>query len=346
MMKKINEASWMLALSALLIFSSLAIVLWQGTQRPVSANTGSVYAASLEISHEPIQPIPVSIELDEQKVALGRQLFHDPQLSGDNTIACASCHTLSDGGTDQLSYPVGINGAIGNINTPTVFNSGFNFRQFWDGRADSLENQITGPIHNPIEMDSNWNEIIAKLGASPDYVGDFASLYIDGITPNNITDAIATFERSLYTPNSRFDQFLRGDVNALSADEQRGYDLFITYGCASCHQGVNVGGNLYQQMGVVHDYFADRGDIINSDLGLFNVTALEEDRFVFKVPSLRLVSLTAPYFHDGSVPTLNNAVEVMAYYQLGRTIPDDEIDLIVQFLGTLAGEHPELNGES
>ena len=346
MIKRINDAWWMLALSALLIFSALGIALWQGTQRPVSANTGSVYGSNLEISREPIQPIPVSIELDEQKVALGRQLFYDTQLSRDNSIACATCHILSSGGMDQLPVAVGIDGIIGHLNTPTVFNSGFNFRQFWDGRADSLENQVAGPIHNLIEMASNWDGIIEKLSASPDYVSEFAVFYSDGITPNNVTDAIATFERSLYTPNSRFDQYLRGDINALTADELRGYDLFITYGCSSCHQGVNVGGNLYQQMGVVHDYFGDRGDVINSDLGLFNVTALEEDRFVFKVPSLRLVSLTAPYFHDGSVPTLNSAVEIMAYYQLGRTIPDDEIELIVQFLGTLSGEHPELNGES
>lgn len=345
-MKRINDSHWMLAVSVVLIFSTLVIVLFQGAQRPVSANTVSASDGGLEVSREPIQPIPISIELDEQKVELGRQLFYEVQLSGDNTIACASCHVLSEGGMDRLAFPVGIEGAVGNINTPTVFNSGFNFRQFWDGRADSLENQIAGPIQNPIEMDSNWAEIIAKLGASPDYVAAFAALYSEGITANNIADAIATFERSLYTPNSRFDQFLRGDVNALSPDEQRGYDLFINYGCATCHQGINVGGNLYQRMGVVHDYFTDRGNITSSDLGLFNVTANEEDRFVFKVPSLRMVSLTAPYFHDGSVPTLNAAVEVMAYYQLGRTIPDNEVNLLVQFLETLAGEHPEMNGQS
>jgi cytochrome c peroxidase len=345
-MKRINETYWMLAVSAVLIFSSVALALWQGTQRPVLANPVSAYVGSSEVSREPIQPIPLSIELDEHKVALGRQLFHDPRLSRNNTIACATCHILSIGGMDQLPVAVGIDGIIGHLNTPTVFNSGFNFRQFWDGRADSLENQIAGPIHNLIEMASNWDGIIAKLGASPDYISDFAALYRDGITPHNVTDAVATFERSLYTPNSRFDQFLRGDVDAISAEEQQGYNLFITYGCASCHQGVNVGGNLYQPMGVVHDYFADRGGVTNSDLGLFNVTAVEADRFVFKVPSLRMVSLTAPYFHDGSVPTLNSAVEVMAYYQLGRTIPDNEVDLIVQFLGTLAGENPELNGES
>jgi cytochrome c peroxidase len=342
-MKRFNEAHWMLALSLFLILSALVTSLWQGSQNPLAAGDTTSSQNAEVIRSEPIQPIPLNIELDEGKVALGRVLFHDTRLSHDNTLACVTCHNLRDGGVDHLQFAVGIEGIVGPINTPTVYNSGFNFRQFWDGRAATLEAQVPGPIHNPIEMGSNWDEIIGRLNVTPNYVSAFAELYGDGITAANITDAIATFERSLYTPNSRFDQFLRGDGDALTDNEQQGYILFQTYGCASCHQGVNVGGNMYQRMGIIDDYFTDRGDIVNADLGLFNLTGDEQDRYVFKVPSLRMAALTAPYLHDGTVPTLEGAVEVMVYYQLGRSISSEEVDSIVQFLRTLPGEHPELS---
>jgi cytochrome c peroxidase len=295
---------------------------------------------SLAIGTEPIQPIPQVIKLDRAKVALGNQLFHDPQLSHTNTISCASCHSLQTGGVDRQIVSTGINHTEGQINTPTVFNSGFQFRQFWDGRAATLEDQIDGPIQRDFEMGSSWNEIIPKLKRSPQYIHHFR-LYPDGITATNVKDAIATFERSLYTPNSRFDQFLRGDPDALSLDEQKGYELFKSQGCISCHQGMLLGGNMYQKIGIVNDYFKERGNITPADLGRFNQTRQEADRYVFKVPSLRNVALTPPYLHDGTAPTLDAAIKAMIRYQVGRQIPQDDIDRIIQFLNTLSGDLPE-----
>jgi cytochrome c peroxidase len=340
-MRKLNEIHWLLVVSTALILVSLGIAFYRGPLHPTFP-TAAFSIDNNEVVNEPIQPVPLILDLNQNTVALGKKLFNDPLLSRNNTISCASCHVLSSGGVDHLRYSVGINQSVGIINSPTVFNTGFNFRQFWDGRASTLEAQIPGPIHDPLEMASNWNEVVGKVRASQDYVGQFRALYPDGITPNNIANAIATFARSLYTPNSRFDQYLRGNTAAITADELRGYTLFKTYGCTSCHQGVNVGGNMYQRMGIVADYFADRGAVTKADLGLFNVTGNERDRYVFKVPSLRMAVLTAPYFHDGSIPTLEEAIQTMAYYQLGRAISKEEVNLIVQFLGTLPGDNVEL----
>lgn len=295
------------------------------------------------LSDEPILPIPTEISLDAGKVLLGEKLFNDPQLSHDNTISCASCHNLNLGGTDQKAHFTGIEGQIGDINTPTVFNSVYNFKQFWDGRAETLEAQIDGPTHASDEMGSTWDEILGKLRQSPEYVSEFAPLYQDGIQIENIKDAIATFERSLITPNSRFDQFLRGNQDVLTKEEKEGYRTFKSVGCASCHQGMNVGGNLFQEFGVMGDYFNDRGNITNADLGRFNVTHQEYDKYVFKVPSLRNVSQTYPYFHDGSAKSLEDAVKVMSKYQLGRELSPLEIDSIVKFLRTLDGQYKRYN---
>jgi cytochrome c peroxidase len=344
-MKSFTEIHWMLAICAVLVLLFLGLALWQGTQYQTVAAMTSLSEPG-DVVNEPIQPIPLHIDLEPGKVALGKRLFHEPLLSANNTLSCASCHVLNSGGVDHQQHALGINGADDPINTPTVFNSAFNFRQFWNGRAATLNAQIPGPIMNPLEMGSNWPDILMKLNASKDYVTEFAAIYRDGITPDNIVDSIAMFERSLYTPNSRFDQYLRGDTKAITADELKGYNLFKTYGCASCHQGMNVGGNMYQRMGIVSDYFADRGNITPVDLGLYNITGQEDDRYVFKVPSLRMVALTAPYFHDGSVKTLENAVALMAYYQLGRTISQEDVNLIVQFLRTLPGEHVELTAKN
>jgi cytochrome c peroxidase len=286
---------------------------------------------------EPILPLPLRVDLDQRKVDLGRRLFLDPRLSHDNTIFCGSCHRLDMAGTDRRNRSVGIGGAVGDVNAPTVFNSGFNFRQFWDGRAATLEDQIDGPVQNPSEMGSTWAEVVGKLNQDPSYVAPFRELYLDGIQRASIKDAIATFERSLITPNSPFDRFLNGDQTALTAEERAGYQRFKAYGCVSCHQGINVGGNMYQTFGVMADYFADRGHPTKADLGRFNVTGLESDRHKFKVPSLRNVALTAPYFHDGAAATLDQAVDIMAKYQLGRTLPPEDRRLIVRFLHTLTG---------
>lgn len=303
-----------------------------GSKEPQSANIRPS-------DREPIKPIPRELKLDARKVALGKKLFHEPKLSKDDTISCASCHDLRKGGTDQRARSLGINGAEGAINAPTVFNSGFNFNQFWDGRAHSLEEQINGPVQAVAEMGSKWEDVVSKLRRDPDYVAAFKESYPGGIERANIADAIAEFERSLSTPDSRFDKYLRGDQAALTADEKSGYEKFKAYGCSSCHQGANAGGNMFEQLGAMADYFADRGNITKADYGRFNVTGKEEDRYVFKVPSLRNVARTAPYFHDGSTERLETAVAVMGKYQLGQPLSPEDISQIVQFLKTLTGEY-------
>jgi cytochrome c peroxidase len=287
---------------------------------------------------EPIQPIPQEITLDPQKVALGKKLFNDPMLSHDNTISCSSCHNLSKGGTDGLIHSIGINHAEGGINAPTVLNSGLNYRQFWNGRAATLEDQVDGPTQHPKEMGSSWPEILDKLHKNDDYVAAFKAAYPDGIQHENVKDAIATYERSLITPNSPFDRFLRGDAGAISDQAKQGYRLFKDYGCTSCHQGVNMGGNMYQKMGVMDDYFTNRGNLTDADEGRYAVTHQERDRYMFRVPTLRNIALTSPYFHDGSACNLDAAVQTMARFQLGRLITQQQTRDIVAFLNTLTGQ--------
>jgi cytochrome c peroxidase len=305
-------------------------------QPQVSVNSEITYPVE---TGEPITPLPESISLDANKVALGNRLFHDTRLSKDNSVACATCHVLSKGGVDGLPRSLGVGGQEADINAPTVFNSGFNFKQFWNGRAASLEDQIDGPTSNPKELGSGWPEIISKLRQDEYYVSEFSKIYGDFIQPNHVKDAIATFERSLITPNSRFDRYLKGDRHALAPKEIEGYQKFKSYGCIACHQGVNVGGNMYERLGIMDNYFKDRGNITPADLGRFNVTGNMNDAYVFKVPSLRNVALTAPYFHDGSAITLGQAVVTMGKYQLGILIPSDDVSLIVMFLHSLTGEY-------
>ncbi|MFC1673195.1 cytochrome-c peroxidase [Pseudomonadota bacterium] len=300
---------------------------------------GQAWAEHHEWRGGPLAPLPPLKDIDPRKVVLGEQLFHDPRLSADNTVSCATCHDLANGGADGRAKPVGIKGQEGGINTPTVFNSAYNFSQFWNGRAESLEEQAAGPVHNPVEMGSNWDEVIPKLKSDPRMRSQFRDVYEDGITSKNIVDAIAIFERTLVTTDSPFDRYLLGDEDAISAEAKRGYDLFQSYGCTSCHQGLNVGGNMYQTMGAMDDYFGDRGDVEDGDMGRYQVTGRERDRFVFKVPSLRVVVHTAPYFHDGSAETLEEAITRMAKYQLGREMPNEDIAPIIEFLHSLAGEY-------
>ncbi|HEC15329.1 MAG TPA: cytochrome B6 [Sedimenticola sp.] len=291
------------------------------------------------LHHEPIQPLSPPEGLDPDKVRLGERLFLDPRLSRDNDMACGSCHDLGSNGADNLPHPKGRTGAGPALNTLTVFNGGLNHRQFWDGRANSLEEQIDFVVTNPGEFATSWPEIVARLRQDPDYGRAFGRLYPDGITAAAIRDAIATFERSLVTLDSPFDRFLLGDAEAISAEAKEGYRLFKDYGCASCHQGSNVGGNLFMKFGVFGDYFADRGDATQAYQGRFNVTGKDPDRYVFRVPSLRLAVLTAPYLHDGSVKTLEQVIRVMAKYQLGYAIPDRDIHCLVAFLQTLPGKY-------
>lgn len=314
---------------------------WRGNTEPEprGAEMAPPPAPVVSRINEPIQPIPLALDLDPRKVALGERLFHEPLLSKDGKVSCASCHDLETGGVDHRRRSVGVYGQLGRINAPTVFNSGFHSRLFWDGRAESLEDQVDGPLMAPHEMASSWEKVVRELEHSTSYREAFAALYEEGINEGNVKDAIATFEQSLYTPNARFDRFLRGDDSALTAEEKEGYRLFKTYGCIKCHQGMTVGGNHFDTFGVIGDYFADRGNITREDFGRFNVTGDERDRFKFKVCSLRNVALTAPYFHDGSAATLEQAVAVMARYQLGRQITEADVSSIVKFLGTLTGEY-------
>ncbi len=290
---------------------------------------------------EPVRPIDTDVQVDEEKVALGFALFHDPRLSVDNTVSCATCHALETAGVDNLQYSKGVDNQFGGVNAPTVYNAVYNFVQFWDGRAKTLADQAAGPPLNPIEMASNsFDEIIAKLDADKVFVKAFSKVYPDGLTEANITNAIEEFERTLITPDSRFDKWLRGDDSALTADELAGYELFKTYDCATCHVGPNLGGQSYELMGLRKHYFADRGmELTNEDNGRYKETGLERDRHRFKVPGLRNIEHTWPYYHDGTRLTLEEAVRDMAVYQSGVELSDAEINQITSFLKTLTGEY-------
>jgi len=297
---------------------------------------------SLRLSEEPISPIspispiPYVSDLDDNKVALGKRLFNDTNLSSDGTISCASCHNLAQGGDDGFAVSFGVKGRQGTFNAPTVLNSSLLFRQFWDGRAASLEEQISATLMNPVEMDMDWTRVLSYLAADFSYVKSFKQAYQQGPTKSNASDAIAEFERSLLTPDGDFDRYLKGDELAITEQAKKGYKLFKSYGCVSCHQGMAVGGNLYEKLGVFKPYY-DESDSTAS-LGRYLITANEENKFEFKVPSLRNVARTAPYLHDGSIETLEEVISLMAKYQLGRDISESDVAYIKQFLQTLNGE--------
>jgi cytochrome c peroxidase len=307
-----------------------------------SAVTATKQVTAIQ-ANKPIQPIPQKIEIDGgetlPKVALGEKLFQDVRLSANNQKSCVSCHIFSLGGADRLSHSIGINGIATAVNTPTVFNVRFNFRFNWDGRYANLADHLDALMTNPQVMGTNWPEAIQSLQQVPAYVQMFNQAYPNGLTASNIKDALVAYELSLNTPNARFDRFLQGDKQALTKSEQEGYRLFKTSGCISCHQGVNLGGNMFQPFGVIGNYLTDRGQITKADLGRFNATKNEADRYLFRVPSLRNVAVTPPYFHDGSVKTLKESITKMTKYQLGRSLPTEQIELIAQFLGTLTGEY-------
>ncbi len=295
-------------------------------------------AFSSSVRNEPIQPIePVVIE-NEEKVELGKMLFFEPRLSKSGLFSCNSCHNLATGGTDNLQFSVGHGWEIGGINSPTVLNSSLNFIQFWDGRAKDLQDQAGGPIENPIEMASSHEVAVAVLSSIPEYVQHFKNVYGDeSIEIEEVTDAIAAFEETLVTPNDRFDQWLRGDDQALTERELEGYALFKEKSCIACHNGVGLGGNSFQKFGVTKEYEHDK-----RTLGRYNVTGKEEDKYVFKTPILRNIELTAPYFHDGSVWSLEEAVKTMDMYQLGQKVTDEEAAKIADFLRTLTGDQPQI----
>jgi len=277
--------------------------------------------------------LPLNEPVYTQKVKLGQKLFHDTLLSKDNTISCATCHPVLNYGVDNLSKSIGIKGQKGDRNTPTVWNAVYNFSQFWDGRAKDLKEQALDPIINPKEMGETLASVVEKLKKDEYYVREFDEIYEDGISANNLADAIAEYEKTLTTPKSKFDSYLRGDISALSAKEKEGLKLFIDKGCIACHNGQNIGGNLYQKSGVYEEIQTEG----SPDLGRYNITKKIFDKYYFKVPSLRNVEMTAPYFHDGSAVTLKDAVAIMVKSQLGRQLKDEEIDDIVLFLKTLTG---------
>ena len=303
----------------------------------------SMYDDGLEgaRANEPVRPIDQSLEYDPAKAALGFALFHDPRLSVDNTVSCASCHALETAGVDNHQYSHGVDDQLGGVNAPTVFNAVYNFVQFWDGRAQTLAAQAAGPPLNPVEMASeSFDQIIAKLQADKDFARAFVKVYPDGITEANITDAIEQFERTLITPDSAFDKWLRGDDSAITAQELEGYELFKKYDCATCHAGPNLGGLSYELMGLRRHYFAERGlELTHEDNGRFKETGLERDRHRFKVPGLRNVEHTWPYYHDGTRETLEEAVRDMGLYQSGVELTEAEVAAITAFLNTLTGEY-------
>ncbi|HDS5479716.1 TPA: cytochrome-c peroxidase [Serratia liquefaciens] len=292
--------------------------------------------AAAEHRNEPIQPIPKALPVDAQKVALGFRLYHDPRLSGDSTLSCAHCHSLNTGGVDGRKTSIGVGGAVGPINAPTVFNSVFNSEQFWDGRAPTLQVQAGGPPLNPIEMASkSWEEIIGKLDKDPVLTRDFVAAYPQGLSGETITDAIAEFEKTLITPDSPFDNWLRGDDNAMTMQQKHGYQLFKDNKCATCHGGTILGGRSFEPLGLKRDF--NFGEITAADIGRMNVTSEARDRLRQKVPGLRNVALTAPYFHRGDVATLDEAVKLMLRHQVGTELPQQDVDDIVAFLESLTG---------
>ena len=312
-----------------------AIFAWIQAER---AKRYAVAGVEPELLKQAVRPLPEKIETNPAKVALGDKLYNDGRLSKDNTISCASCHDLAKGGTDQAQFSTGVAGQVGDINAPTVFNSAFNIMQFWDGRAANLEEQADGPPNNPIEMASNWEEIAGKLSQDAEFTQAFTAVYPEGYKKETLVNAIAEYERTLLTP-AAFDKYLRGDQGALSAEQKQGYQVFKELGCATCHSGVILGGASFEVMGLRRDYYADRGNPHTPDFGRFNATKNEADRFRLKVPTLRNIEVTHPYFHDGSTSDLGKAVETMAKYQSGTTLSARDRDLIVAFLESLTGEH-------
>jgi cytochrome c peroxidase len=289
------------------------------------------------LADEPIRPIEPVKEINLAKAELGKKLYFDPRLSKSGFISCNSCHNLSMGGTDNLKTSIGHNWQQGPINSPTVLNSSMNVAQFWDGRAADLKEQAGGPIANPGEMAFSHTLAINVLESIPEYVTEFTQVFgPDCINIDQVTEAIAEFEKTLVTPNGRFDQWLLGNTDAITGKELAGYEIFKSSGCVACHMGPAVGGNSFQKMGLVAPYETE-----NPAEGLAAVTGKDIDRFKFKVPTLRNVELTYPYFHDGEAASLEQAVDVMGRLQLGRKFESAEVDEIVAFLKTLTGEQPD-----
>ena len=295
--------------------------------------------AFAKVRMEPISPIKKLTGLNKEKVELGKKLYFERRLSKSGRISCNSCHDLALGGADNMRVSLGHGFSKGPINSPTVYNSSYNLAQFWDGRAKDLQEQAGGPIANPGEMASSHDMAEKVINSIPEYKKAFKKVYgTKKVTINEITHAIAEFEKTLVTPNGRFDQWLKGDDNAITKKELKGYETFKMKGCVACHSGPAVGGSMYQKFGLVNP--PKKRD---ANLGRYEVTKNPADKYVFKVPSLRNVELTYPYFHDGSVWDLREAVKIMGKTQLGVELTKTEQEDIVAFLKTLTGKIPSID---
>ncbi|QIZ77286.1 cytochrome-c peroxidase [Ferrimonas lipolytica] len=298
----------------------------------------STCGISLAFAGEPIQPIEAAVITEPGKVELGKKLFFEPRLSKSGFLSCNSCHNLALGGGDLLPTSIGHNWQQGPINAPTVLNAKYMLAQFWDGRAADLQEQAAGPIANPKEMALEHEVALDVLRSMPAYRAEFNAVYGDEtISLDQVTDAIAKFEETLVTPDSRFDLWLKGDKQAITAYEQEGYELFKSSGCAGCHSGPAVGGTMYQKMGLREPFETD-----NPAQGRIDVTGKSYHRMVFKVPTLRNIDLTYPYFHDGSTYDLTEAVITMQKVQRGKDLPLEEAEKITAFLQTLTGKQPQI----
>jgi cytochrome c peroxidase len=290
----------------------------------------------------PVQALSADNPLTEAKINLGYHLFYDPRLSKNNTQSCNTCHNLSTFGVDNEATSAGDLGERGNRNSPSVINAALHFRQFWDGRAETVEEQAGMPITNPVEMNiPNKLFLEQRLGGIELYQELFAKAFPEDKNPvsyKNLELAIGAFERTLITP-SRFDDYLKGDLTALSLQEKKGMLSFITIGCTQCHTGASLGGNLFQKFGVYDDYW-NQTKSITVDEGIYAISKNENEKYMFKVPGLRNIEHTHPYFHDGSVADLGNAVKIMAKTQLNYNISQSETDNIIAFLKTLSGDLP------
>ncbi|WP_171060460.1 cytochrome-c peroxidase [Poseidonocella sp. HB161398] len=302
------------------------------------ATVQAAQAQAVELSaDEPILPVPMGLGADPRKAELGRRLFSDTRLSGDNGVACATCHVLPRGGADGLAVSPGLPGHPGITNTPTIFNVALSARLNWDARNRTLEQQVLSVIESPNTMGAQWPDVLRRLSEDTGITAAFGEIYPEGMTRDTVANAIAEYERTLITPNAPFDRYLRGDADAISAEAKAGYRIFKDYGCVSCHQGVNVGGNMVQVFGIFGTPLAARAGADTP--GAAQETGISDTQPVFRVPSLRNVAQTDPYFHDGSAETLQDAISVMAFYQLGREISDRESAEIEAFLGSLSGEY-------
>ncbi|WP_330149773.1 diheme cytochrome c5 peroxidase CcpA [Shewanella xiamenensis] len=298
----------------------------------------AIVASSYAVAAEPIEVISPAKITEPEKVELGKMLFFEPRLSKSGFISCNSCHNLSTGGVDALPTSIGHHWQEGPINSPTVLNADFMLAQFWDGRASDLKEQAAGPIANPKEMGFTHELATETIASMPAYRARFAKVYGDEkVDIDRLTDAIAAFEKTLVTPNSPFDQYLLGKQDAISSEAKAGYQLFKDKGCVSCHNGPAVGGTLFMKMGLIKPFHTN-----NPAEGRKGVTGKDADKFVFKVPTLRNIELTYPYFHDGSVWTLEEAVNTMADIQLGQKLTDKETKEMVAFLNSLTGEQPQI----